>query len=82
MTAAAMKYLLDANVFIEAHQRYYAFNLCPGFWKSLIWHHKQNRIYSIDRIELELKGSGDDLYKWAATQLPSDCFASTMSRKS
>ena len=59
MTAAAMKYLLDANVFIEAHQRYYAFNLCPGFWKSLIWHHKQNRIYSIDRIELEFNNPAD-----------------------
>ncbi|WP_349367358.1 DUF4411 family protein [Salinarimonas sp.] len=27
-----MKYLLDANVFIEASNRYYAFDICPGFW--------------------------------------------------
>ncbi len=27
-----MRYLLDANVFIEAKNLYYAFDICPGFW--------------------------------------------------
>ncbi|MBF0147506.1 MAG: DUF4411 family protein [Magnetococcales bacterium] len=26
-------YLLDSNVFIEAKNRYYAFDICPGFWE-------------------------------------------------
>ncbi len=26
-------YLFDANVFIEAKNRYYAFDICPGFWE-------------------------------------------------
>jgi len=30
-----MAYLLDANVYIEAHQRYYGMDLCPGFWRWL-----------------------------------------------
>ena len=30
-----LQYILDANVFIEAYKRYYAFDLCPGFWRSI-----------------------------------------------
>ncbi len=28
-------FVLDSNIFIEAHRRYYAFDICPGFWDSL-----------------------------------------------
>lgn len=31
-----MQYLLDANVFIEAKNRYYGFDFCPAFWNWLI----------------------------------------------
>lgn len=27
------EYLLDANTFIEAKNRYYSMNICPGFWQ-------------------------------------------------
>lgn len=30
-----MKYLVDANVLIKAKNRYYAFDIAPGFWKWL-----------------------------------------------
>jgi len=29
-------YVLDANMCIEAAQRYYAFDLAPGFWQALL----------------------------------------------
>ena len=29
-------YLVDSDVFITAKNLYYAFDLCPGFWKSVI----------------------------------------------
>ena len=29
------RYLLDANVFIEAYKRYYAFDIAPAFWNNL-----------------------------------------------
>lgn len=58
------KYLLDANVFIEAKRRYYAFDLCPGFWDCLVSHHQGDRIQSIDRVKQELE-RGDDLLQWA-----------------
>jgi hypothetical protein len=71
-------FLLDANVFIEAKRRYYAFDLCPGFWECLIWHHNgASQIQSIDRIKRELERGGDDLKDWVASAMPSTCFAST-----
>lgn len=45
-----IKYVLDANVFIEAARRYYAFDLAPAFWRALIKHAIQGRVLSIDRI--------------------------------
>lgn len=29
---ASCAFVLDANVFIEAHRRYYAFDIAPFFW--------------------------------------------------
>jgi hypothetical protein len=31
-----MAYLVDADVLIEAKDRYYAFAFCPGFWDWLL----------------------------------------------
>jgi hypothetical protein len=58
-------FVLDANVFIEAAQRYYAFDLAPRFWESLIHHAKNDRIRSIDRVQTELERGNDDLAAWA-----------------
>jgi len=69
-------YVLDANVFIEAARRYYAFDLAPPFWESLILHAASGRIQSIDRIQKELQRGKDELAEWATSQF-SDAFAST-----
>jgi hypothetical protein len=74
---AARTYVLDANVFIEAKRRYYAFDLCPGFWESLIWHHSRRRVYSIDRVKTELMIGGDDLTEWVKKVISKDCFLPT-----
>lgn len=29
------RYLLDANIFIEAKNRYYGLDFCPAFWEWL-----------------------------------------------
>jgi hypothetical protein len=75
--ASSRVFLLDANVFIEAKRRYYAFELCPGFWDCLVWHHGTARIQSIDRVKQELERGGDDLSDWVASAMPEQCFAST-----
>jgi len=69
-------YLLDANVFIEAARRYYAFDLAPKFWTALVAQAEKRRILSVDRVKHELEKGKDDLAKWAKEQF-SNSFIST-----
>jgi hypothetical protein len=70
-------YLLDANVFIEASKRYYGFSICPGFWKALIAHHRNNRVFSTDRVRAELADEGDQLSNWSQSDVPDTFFKKT-----
>ena len=45
---------MDSDVFIAAKNRYYAFDICPGFWKSLVYHCGVGEIRSIDKVRSEL----------------------------
>lgn len=63
-----MTYLLDANVFIQAKNAYYGFDICPGFWDWLDQAHAHHRIASIDRIGDELKAGSDQLAAWAKSR--------------
>ena len=47
-------FVLDTNVFIGAHRRYYALDLCPGFWECLTHYCYENRLRSIDRVRDEI----------------------------
>ena len=58
-------FLLDANVFIEAKNRYYACDLCPGFWKWLIRPNAVGKVASIDKVKGELLKREDKLSAWA-----------------
>jgi hypothetical protein len=69
-------YILDANVFIEASRRYYAFDLAPPFWKSLINYADIGRVVSIDRIKQELERGHDELADWVRNDFH-QAFAST-----
>jgi len=73
-----VKYILDANIFIEAKNRYYAFNLCPGFWDSLLHHNSVGNLESIDRVKKELLEGKDNLATWSKKS--PDLFASTNSK--
>lgn len=66
----APSYVLDANVFLEAQKRYYAFNLCPGFWEALVSH----KLGSIDRVNDELVAGTDELATWAQETVPDSFF--------
>lgn len=58
-------FVLDANVFITAKNLYYAFDLAPGFWNSLIHLAGNGRILSIDYVKEELEKGKDQLAQWA-----------------
>lgn len=71
-------YLLDANIFIEAYKRYYAFDIAPSFWRLIKQHAEAGQIISIDRILQELTAFPDQdaLKVWASTEF-SPWFIST-----
>ena len=72
-------FYLDTDVFIAAGNAYYAFSICPGFWKSLIHHHGKDRVYSIDPIRREILvgRETDDLVQWTKNELPDEFFLDT-----
>lgn len=70
-------YALDANAFIESHQRYYSFATCPGFWAALLRHHDTKRVLSIDRIRTELVDFDDELSDWVRQSAPATFFKGT-----
>lgn len=74
--SAAPVYLVDSDVLITAKNLYYAFDICPGFWKSLIHHHRRGRVFSIDRVRSELLAGRrtEDLVRWVKDELPEAFF--------
>jgi hypothetical protein len=60
-----MAFLLDANAFIEAKKRYYAFDICPGYWDFLDRQAAAGQIVSIEAVRDEILERDDDLAAWA-----------------
>ncbi len=77
--SAARPYVLDTDVFIAAKNSYYAFAICPGFWASLIHHHGEGNVCSIDRVKGELLAGRktEDLVQWVKNKLPDSFFLGT-----
>ena len=69
-------YLVDSDVLITAKNLYYAFDLCPGFWKSLLHYHGEGRVFSVDRVrnELLVGRSDEDLFRWVKNDVPEEFF--------
>lgn len=63
-----MAYLIDSCCFIEAWDRYFPRDICPGFWDWLEQQYGLGVVYSIDHIYTELQGRNDDLANWAKQQ--------------
>ncbi|MEX1027330.1 MAG: DUF4411 family protein, partial [Candidatus Paceibacterota bacterium] len=71
------KYLLDSNPFIEAKNRYYGFEICPGFWTALIDQFHRGRLCSIDQVHGELTAQSDQLSQWVTNNCPDGFFKKT-----
>lgn len=73
-----LRFVLDANVLIEAHRRYYSFDIAPCFWRVLLGLANRGNVLSIDRVKQELANSDkeDALQIWANSDF-SQCFMST-----
>ncbi len=75
------KFLLDANPFIEAKNRYYGFGICPGFWKALLDQHAKGSVFSIDQVHDELVAQLDELSEWVKADCPPSFFKKTQDQE-
>jgi hypothetical protein len=70
MSAKQHIYCIDANVLIQAWQKYYSPDLCPDYWNILNELGKQNRIFIPEEVKNEIvvadtsDKTEDDLSKW------------------
>lgn len=67
MSTKANKYCLDANVLIQAWQKYYNPKFCPDYWKILTELGKQDKIFVSELVYEEITRTEDDLSKWLKT---------------
>lgn len=62
-----LRFVLDTNVLIEAHRRYYSFDIAPCFWRVILELANEGHIMSIDRVKQEIMSTDkeDALQKWS-----------------
>ncbi|MBN2326323.1 MAG: DUF4411 family protein [Candidatus Omnitrophica bacterium] len=58
------KYCIDANIFIQPKNTYYAFDIAPGYWNFLDKKFQEGVIYSIDLVYKEIMAGKDELKGW------------------
>jgi len=62
------RYLLDANIFIQAKNLHYGFDFCPAFWEWLTIKNQNKVVVSIEKVSDELQAGDDELSTWATEQ--------------
>src|SRR5690554_3786257 len=73
-------YLLDSNIFIQAHRRYYPFDVMPSFWNAINRLANDGMVKSIDMVKVEIVDRGNDgdrLKVWCQDNLSPDFFIET-----
>ena len=61
----SVTYLLDSDVFMQAKQRYYPFDVCPAFWDWLDREAAAGTVRSIQAVLTEIRAGADELTDWA-----------------
>jgi hypothetical protein len=70
MTTTVHLYCLDANVLIQAWQKYYSPKFCPDYWEILNELGKKGRVFIPEEVKNEIvvpdspEKTEDDLSKW------------------
>lgn len=69
-----MNYLLDSNIFIQAKNIQYPFDVFPGFWQWLERDMESGAIHSITPVFKELVKGNDELKIWISKYRDTGCF--------
>ncbi|MBU0560539.1 MAG: DUF4411 family protein [Bacteroidetes bacterium] len=64
MSGNDKKYCLDANVLIQAWQKYYSPKVCPSYWDILSSLGAENKIFMPEVVYEEIIRTDDDLSNW------------------
>ena len=64
MNSSDKKYYLDANVLIQAWQKYYAPSICPTYWDILSDFGKVDKLFMHGLVYEEITRTEDDLSDW------------------
>jgi Domain of unknown function (DUF4411) len=64
MSIIDKKFCLDANVLIQAWQKYYSPKICPSYWDMLDTLGAKNIIFMPEMVYDEIVRTDDDLSKW------------------
>lgn len=73
-------YLVDSDIFIQAHRATYPIDVMPSFWNKIKDLALSGRIKSIDKVKQEIYQNSsheDELKDWCLNNLPSDFFIET-----
>jgi hypothetical protein len=61
-------YLIDSDVFIDAKNRHYGFDIVPAFWTWTEQQHRAGRVFTVQRVADEVLAGADELADWMAAQ--------------
>jgi hypothetical protein len=61
-------YALDANVFIQANNASYSFDICPAFWDWLDRAFADGRVLSVAAVLGEIQAGKDELASWVTAR--------------
>jgi hypothetical protein len=64
MSQLPRRYCLDANVLIQAWQKYYAYDICPDYWAILKGLGHSQTIFICQDVAEEITRTEDELAKW------------------
>ncbi|SDG01816.1 protein of unknown function [Selenomonas sp. WCT3] len=57
-------YIMDTNTFITAKNTFYAYDIVPSFWLTLLGMFKTGKVKVIDAVADEIADGKDDLTEW------------------
>lgn len=61
-------YLLDSDVFIQAKNRHYGFDIVPAWWDWLEQQHQAGQVFTVEACRVEVLAGQDELAAWMRAQ--------------
>lgn len=61
-------YLIDSDVLIDAKNRHYGFDIVPAFWTWIEQQHRNERVFTVQRVADEVLAGADELADWMNAQ--------------